>query len=127
MDYRTSTVGGISCIKAVAKAVGARISTGKMDVVAVVELTNDSYTHSEYGKTFVPTMAIESWLEIDGPDAAVSPEPEAIAEDTQEDPPEPTTPRSRGRARAAALIDEGEAEVPAEEEKPVRRRRARSA
>ena len=133
VDYRTSTVGGISAIKAVAKAVGARISGGKMDVVAVVELANDFYTHSEYGKTFTPVLKIESWMEMDGKDALGAPEPEATAE---EEVPhriagaeeEPTTARSRGRARAAALIDEDAVgETEAEPEKPVRRRRARSA
>ncbi len=117
VDFRTSTVGGISCIKSVAKAVGARISTGKMDVVAVVELINDSYTHAEYGKTFVPAMEIVSWIEMDGEAPAVS-ESETAEEEVAEEPAK----TRRGRATTA------EAEEPAAEEtaKP-RRRRARSA
>lgn len=131
VDFRTSTVGGISCIKAVAKAVGGRISSGKMDVVAVVDLTNDSYTHAEYGKTFVPTMTIESWMDMDGQDAAVS-ESETVAEvggglepDVHEEEvaDEVAPRRARGRTRAApAAADPAPAD-----EKPARRRRARSA
>lgn len=136
VDFRSSTVGGISCIKSVAKAVGARISSGKMDVVAVVELTNDSYNHAEYGKTYVPTMTIEAWMEMDGDatgpavsesetlseaieadeDAALA----AVQAEATEDAPAPR--RRRGAAPAAS-----EAPVDAEPEKPVRRRRARSA
>ena len=128
VSFRSSTVGGISCIKAVAKAVGARISAGKMDVVAVVELEHDSYVHSDYGKTFTPVMKIESWIDMDGPDAAVSPEPEAVVDDdggpehvAQMAAEEQLPTRGRGRTRAA------EAEPEAEPETPVRRRRARSA
>ncbi len=104
VDFRTSTVGGISCIKAIAKAVGGRISSGKTDVVAVVALTNDSYTHAEYGKTYVPTMTIESWMEIDG-DAAgpveVSESETVEAVEEVADTEEPATKPRRRRARSA--------------------------
>ena len=122
VDFRSSTVGGISCIKAVAKAVGGRISAGKMDVVAVVELTNSSYTHAEFGKTFVPEMNIESWMDMDGGDAAA---PEAAEAPESDDTPEPAddpAPR-RGRRSAAPAASE----EPAEDAPAPRRRRSRSA
>jgi hypothetical protein len=101
VTFKSSTVGGISCVKALAKAVGARISSGKMDVVAVVELTNTFYTHAEYGKTYVPEMAIESWTDMD------------------EDPAAPAA-----KAEAPEEVEEVEEVV---EDMPVRRRRSRTA
>lgn len=119
VDFRTSTIGGISCIKAVAKAVGGRISSGKMDVVAVVSLTNDSYNHAEYGKTYIPTMEIISWIEMDGelemePDEATL---DPVEDEVVEESENPAPKARRGRASTKE----------AEPEKPVRRRRARSA
>jgi len=125
VDFRTSTVGGISCIKAMAKAVGARISAGKMDVVPVIAMTNDSYTHSEYGKTYVPQMEIMSWMEMDGVSAsettttAVTQGPEADVVDEVDEDPAPS--RSRRTAAPAA------SEAPAEDAPAPRRRRARTA
>jgi len=128
VDFRTSTVGGISCIKVLAKAVGARISAGKTDVVAVIELTRDSYNHAEYGKTFIPEMTIESWMEMDG-----------VAEAPAEtgDGPEPSMPAGaeeqveapkarRSRSNAATEPEEAPT-APAEDTPAPRRRRARSA
>ena len=122
VDFRSSTVGGISCIKAVAKAVGGRISAGKMDVVAVVALTNDSYNHAEYGKTYVPTMEIDSWILMDGPaEAAEAP----VSDDTPE-PADDPAPR-RGRRSAAPAASEEVVETVAEDAPAPRRRRSRSA
>lgn len=127
VDFRSSTVGGISCIKAVAKAVGGRIAAGKMDVVAVVELTNDSYNHAEYGKTYVPTMDIASWMDMDGPATEGGGEaPEASVSDDQDEVAEDTPPARTRRGRTAAAP--AEASEPAAEDKPApRRRRSRSA
>jgi len=137
VDFRTSTVGGISCIKVVAKAVGARISAGKTDVVAVVELVNDSYNHAEFGKTFIPEMTIESWLEMDGVADMHGPSND-VTGDNADEPPEtssaaPSTssgdeaPKARRSRTRAATEPVEAAEAPAEATTAPRRRRARSA
>ncbi len=123
VDFRTSTVGGISCIKVVAKAVGARISAGKTDVVAVVELVNDSYNHAEFGKTYIPEMAIESWMEMDG----VAEAPAETASEAPDAPEEVEPPKARRSRTRAATEPVEAAEAPAEATTAPRRRRARSA
>ncbi len=127
VDFRSSTVGGISCIKSLAKAVGARISTGKMDVVAVVDLTNSFYTHAEYGKTYVPEMAIESWLDMDAAAAISESETVEVAEEPPVEEVVPTATVPRRTRRAAAPEAEAEPEAEAAPEAAPRRRRSRSA
>jgi hypothetical protein len=126
VDFRTSTVGGLSCIKASAKAIGARISSGKTDVVAVVDLTNDSYTHKEYGKMYVPQMTIESWIEMDGGAVSESDSASEPADEVEEAPAADAPAPRRGRRAASQGASEPASEnVP--EEAPARRRRSRSA
>lgn len=129
VNFRTSTVGGVGCIKLMAKTVGQRALSGQ-DYIAIVELTNDFYTHAEFGKTYFPTMEVIEWKADEPPahgpsndvagDNADAP-PEAADEEIAEEAP--VTRRGRGRASTAST----EAPAAPVDEAPVRRRRSRSA
>ena len=77
--YKTSTVGGVSAIKALAKAVGNQINSGTLAVAPLVELEVDSYQHSDYGKMYTPVLKVNSWVNMDG--TAGNSEPEEVEEE----------------------------------------------
>lgn len=126
VNFRTSTVGGVGCIKLMAKTVGQRALSGQ-DYIAIVELTNDFYTHAEFGKTYFPTMEVIEWKADKAPAAAAPAEDatETASEAAEEEIAEDAPVTRRGRGRTATAPVEA-AEAPADEA-PVRRRRSRSA
>ena len=80
MTFSASSKGGIGAIGNLCKAYAAgRVANeGK---VPVIELQRDSYKHPEYGKTYVPVLALVDWRDSmpDAP-AATEDEPEAASE-----------------------------------------------
>lgn len=77
VKYSTSTKGGVSAIKALSKAVGMQINSGSADVVPVVVLDKDYYTHKEYGKIYTPKLTVDKWMGMDGTDTEAEAEAEA--------------------------------------------------
>jgi hypothetical protein len=73
--FKTNTVGGKQEIDRLIDEVRNRINNGQHDgkVVPVVRLENSSYSHPQFGKTYVPVMTIADWMPLDGP--APAPEP----------------------------------------------------
>lgn len=105
VTYKTNSVGGKNAIGAVATAIGARAQSGAKDVVPVVKLEVDHYTHRKWGKIYTPELTIVDWLTMEGPAAegGDSPEQEVVEEaEAIQAPVEdsaPTEPPRPGRRR----------------------------
>ncbi|MFK7988361.1 MAG: ABC transporter ATP-binding protein, partial [Sandaracinaceae bacterium] len=59
---------------ALAQQVVARAQEGLEDVIPVVELEADSYSHSKYGKIHTPVFKVVGWQMVDGAEAEAKPE-----------------------------------------------------
>lgn len=86
MTFSASSKGGIGAIGNLCKAYGKeyRQQAGK---VPVLELGRDSYKHPTYGKTYVPMLKIDSW--VDNSALAAAP-----AEDKEDDKPAPAAKKT---------------------------------
>ena len=111
---------GVTTVYQVSSIGGLRIGSEYLDLlavniankvpVAVVELKFDTYTHNQWGKTYVPEWEYHRWLALN--DTELGGEPVAAIEKPAEEP--------SAEARAQAEMAAAEA-VP--EEKPKGRRR----
>ena len=75
--FKTNTVGGRNEILQLIEAVRNRLGEQHEGrVVPVVQLSNSSYAHAQYGKTYIPVMSIVDWIGLEGPtESAPAPEP----------------------------------------------------
>jgi hypothetical protein len=64
--YKTSSTGGIRASKELIGALMAQLDSDPSKPMPIVELTNDSYQHKQYGKTYVPVFKIDGWTTLDG-------------------------------------------------------------
>tara|TARA_R110002020_G_scaffold170207_3_gene359586 strand:+ start:2739 stop:3332 length:594 start_codon:yes stop_codon:yes gene_type:complete len=90
VQYGTSSSGGKKFYHSVVNAVCDQIDASVAEVVPVVTLGNDSYTHQTYGKIFNPDYEVVKFVTLDGA-AAEEPEPEPE--------PEPEAPKRRRRRK----------------------------
>ena len=129
--YYTNTVGGRKLMSEFTTKLLNQVRKGNNRIVAVVELSGDSYKHKNktYGTIHNPIFEYKEWREFvaaseDDDDAAADPAPEAQEEKEAEKAEAP----KRGRKASAAKTDAAESE-PAPEEKeddaPKPRRRQR--
>lgn len=102
--YKNSSQGGRSRFNELLQQVLVHYSAneGTDKVVPVIELSQDSYKHKEWGKIHKPIFTIVEWVTLDQgfEDAASTAEPEAAKKEAVE--PEPAKPVRRRRKRAAA-------------------------
>lgn len=91
--FKTSSHGGKKAYAALVLQVVKKIQAGESDIVPVVKLTADSYTHPTYGKIFTPTFEVVSWTTMEAT--------EAPAEETQEEEQEPEVAKKPARRRRA--------------------------
>lgn len=125
LTFLTSSVGGLSMAKAYFDALEVQIDEDPEHPVALVELTNGHYNHTQWGKTYFPDFNIVDWLTMDGEPAG----------EEEEEAPEPEPARTRRAAQPVEIeeddeieeVDEIDGEQDEEEEPeaaaPVRRRR----
>lgn len=108
--WKANSLGARKAYTALVNAVVARIQEGKADIVPLVELDTDSYTHKTYGKIFTPELKIVGWTTMDGSESA----PEATSKAAAAEEPAPAKETPAAKEKAA-------------EEAPPRRRRRRAA
>jgi hypothetical protein len=60
-----SSRGGINAVGALCKAYGSHIRI-EPEHMPVIALRSDSYKHTQYGKVFVPLLAVVAWVDRDG-------------------------------------------------------------
>lgn len=126
-SYVTSSNGGLDLMGEIIDKVMARIDDGEdVFLFPVIELGDDWYEHSRYGKTYVPIMEVVNWADISG-----NFETDAEEEEEAEEPaPKPKKPKKKKPEPEPEPEEEEEAEAeePDEEEadeEPPRRRRRR--
>lgn len=61
--YQTSSIGGLRVLSEYLDTLVPMIAEGTP--VAIVELKSDSYTHPQWGKTYVPELGYHKWATID--------------------------------------------------------------
>jgi hypothetical protein len=128
--YKTTSVGGINAVGKVLDALVAQLDKDPDHPVPVIELDTDSYTHKQWGKTYVPIMVIKRWMELTDtlPDMD-APETEDVKEAATTAAAEAAPARRRGAAAAqqaeqpAAPAATAQSEA-AGSDQPRRRRRA---
>ena len=79
--YTTSSKGGQGCIGNLCEAYSKLGRQRPAGYTPIVENDNDFYTHSQYGKTYVPVLTIVGWLDEKGElaaDAAAQSEPTPV-------------------------------------------------
>lgn len=96
--WKANSLGARKAYAEILQQVVIRIQAGKTDVVPVVELEADNYTHKTYGKIFTPAVNIVGWSDMDGNQAA---QPEAIEAPAEEAPAKQEEPPRRRRRRAS--------------------------
>lgn len=142
VDYTANSYGGKKAYNDLLSALYKQAEVDDVNIVPVVELKSDSYTHNEWGKIHNPIFEIKKWIGFGG-DAVASAEPSPTDNDSQdEDEPAPTKPAAtsaasngaqapRRRAAPAATDVKEEAEAakpsPGAAADPVQRRRRRAA
>lgn len=64
--FKATSLGGKRAAQALAMAIASQASTDADNVVPVVELNVDHYTHKKYGKIYTPMFDIGRWTPISG-------------------------------------------------------------
>jgi hypothetical protein len=109
--YKTSSVGGMDFGKRIIAEMMAKLRTGSVKCVPVLDLHVDSYQHSNksYGTIFTPEYEIVDWVDMNF-DPVVDDEPDAVEAPAAEAAP---APRPRGRPAGSSKKAEAEAAAPA--------------
>jgi hypothetical protein len=110
--YSTTSDGGLRARRAVIDQLVEQLDEDPENIVPVISLGSDHYTHKQWGKTYTPVLDVVAFANMDG----------IVAED---EPAEEAAPPARTRNTAPAKeepVDEGDTAEPVKDE-PVRRRR----
>lgn len=109
VQYTTSSLGGVEALDHIIEEITESIDAGEeIYLFPIVELKNDWYEHTQWGKTYKPIIEIVGWADING-----NPEPDdETAAIEKEAAPEPV------KQAEEPATEDGEADAP-----PVRRRR----
>jgi len=100
--FKTSSIGGKKAYASLVLAVVKKIKAGDPEIVPIVTLSADSYTHAKYGKIFTPEFEVVRWQAMD--DKAEAPE-KTQDDEVPEQPPEKEkeeAPKRRSRRQRAA-------------------------
>ena len=94
MDARfaSSTLGAKRAVQELALAVANQADKDSLNIVPIVTLEKNFYTHQSYGKVFVPVFKVLRWVSMDGPAAE--------AETSAEEPAGDAAPQRRRRVAA---------------------------
>jgi hypothetical protein len=139
VTYTANSYGGKKAYNDILSALYKQAELNDGNIVPVVELKSDSYTHSEFGKIHNPVFEIKKWIGFQGEE--VPAEPSTNGSQDEDEPastkPAATSAASNGaqapRRRAAAPVTEVEEEAepakssPGAAADPVQRRRRRAA
>jgi hypothetical protein len=102
-----SSRGGINAIGALCKSYGSHIRVAPEDM-PVIALRSDSYKHTQYGKVFVPLLAVVAWVDRDGNQVEAEDHNARVGtvDEPEPVPPEPAA-RTRTNSRPAAGATNG--------------------
>ena len=78
--FTTTSKGGKRAVHELGIAIAAQVEKDQAKPVPVVRLKVDSYKHKTYGKVLVPVFEVVEWMSMDGSDAASEAVPAAEAE-----------------------------------------------
>jgi hypothetical protein len=94
VEYKTNTDGGTKAIARLVEEVRDRLNSGQHDgkVVPIMQLEKDSYQNAQYGRVWLPVLAIVDWMPLDGPVPAPTP-----TSPPPSSPPTPPTEQPRRR------------------------------
>ena len=113
--YKPSSVGGLNAARSLIDAVFERVGAGDEFFHPVVELGSDHYTHTQWGRTYVPVLSVVEWANDEGDIEGETPQIEEKPKSTK---------RRKAEPAPEDEVDDEEPEEPEEpEEQPVRRRR----
>ncbi len=100
--FKGGSLGFLKATTAIAQKIAARAQAGESDLVPVVELDADFYTHKSYGRINTPLLSVVKWTDMsataDAEAEEETPEPEAEAP-KEEAKAEKPAPRRRRRVR----------------------------
>lgn len=129
--FKTSSTGGLRAMKELIGSIMEAIDKHPDTPVPVVQLKCDSYQHKQWGKTYFPVIAIESWVSMEGVADEAAPATEPVKA-----PAEAPKPARRAAAAAPAqqepandedddeTVEQPQQAAPATGEGVRRRRRA---
>lgn len=108
--FKTTSVGGTNAVNALIAAIMKQLDLDAGHPVPVLDLSNDSYNHKDWGKTYIPVFNVMSWATMEGEAAAPAAAPAAQAE-----APAAAAParQRRSSARPAAAVPVAGATPPA--------------
>lgn len=129
-QYNANSYGGRKAFTAIMDALMKQTSVDPTKIVPIVELSSDSYTHKDYGKTYNPIFEIVDWATMD---AAPADKADA-GEEQEEQPEEPKAAKTEAlkeaeapsRRRRSAAVTDVQPEPEKAKEEPVRRARRRA-
>lgn len=137
--YKTVSVGGMNAVNKLVADIMAQLDKDPEKPIPLVTLDTDSYTHKQWGKTYVPIFTVRGWSPMtdapplieDAPKAAPAAAPQETAQTRAAAPAqqEATTRRRRSAEPEAApepMQAQAATPAPAEQpagDQPVRRRR----
>lgn len=78
--FTTASIGGKRAVSELGSQISEHIIKDPATPVAIVKLKSSHYSHESYGKIFVPTFEITTWVSMDDEDSAIK-EPELALED----------------------------------------------
>lgn len=93
--FKGSSMGFRKAWSSVTEAIAAQAVAGTGEVVPVVELESDSYTHAKYGKIMTPDIQVKSWMTMDGLADESEEEPEQLEKPAAEKPKKAPARRRR--------------------------------
>src|SRR5688572_21143456 len=76
--YKTASTGGTNAVDKLIAKIMTQLDADPEHPVPIIELSNDSYPHKKWGKTYVPVFVVRDWANMAMDDYAVggSGEPE---------------------------------------------------
>lgn len=100
--FKSNSIGGRKAYATLLQQVVEKLTAKDPEVVPLVELEADSYTHNAYGKIFIPVLKTVGWTTLDG-ESTHSPEtpPEEPAAKTPDEPAQEEKPTRRRRRKAS--------------------------
>jgi len=115
VSYATTSLGGIDACRGLIDQLLLQLDEDPANIVPMVTLDSDHYTHKKWGKTYTPVIRIKSWASLDA-DAQVDEE----EEEEQEAPKvEKKAPAKRTRKPVEEIEEAEMVDVePEQEEEP---------
>jgi hypothetical protein len=105
--YKTASTGGTNAVDKLIAKIMTQLDADPEHPVPVIELSNDSYPHKKWGKTYVPVFVVRDWANMAMDDYADNTgEVERTAEPAPAPEPAKRTRRSKAEMEAARAAEQ---------------------